>query len=128
MDAKTKMLNKCIHFNGIINKECKAGVNYQSVADQTQRPLIFPCIKNGGHCPKKKLPTEEEVDKKLKEIEETEAVVLNAYLEIKKEYNISGKTSGKHPCSCGGNINYRIVEGNGHVWAKCDSCKIMFIE
>lgn len=56
----------CAHFNGMINKTCKVGVQYESVRDDSARPFRYPCLDTGdGHgaiaCPKAEYPTREQV-------------------------------------------------------------------
>lgn len=63
-----QIANKCIHFNGILNKICKAGINYDNV--KIDRPFKFPCLKQGGECSYAKFLTEEEVNTKVAEIED----------------------------------------------------------
>lgn len=66
----------CNHYNGLTNKQCDAGVEYDSVAttadvtrsDGTTHPAKrFPCFAEGqewhgdGPCGKCQMPTEEEI-------------------------------------------------------------------
>lgn len=39
------MEEKCRHFNGIQHKECRAGVPYMSVRDESQGPYRWPCLR-----------------------------------------------------------------------------------
>jgi hypothetical protein len=46
-----QIANKCIHFNGIMEKTCKAGICYSDVREEPgEGPYKFPCLKQGGEC------------------------------------------------------------------------------
>ena len=47
---KEQISQRCIHFTGLMNKECKAGVKYADV--RFDRPYKLPCLKQGGTCDK----------------------------------------------------------------------------
>lgn len=53
---------------------------------------------------------------------------LTAMIAIKKKFKNDNQFRGKIDCVCGGTINYIVAKTNKHVWAKCDSCTISFIE
>lgn len=58
---KEQIESKCVHFNGLVNETCKAGVNYESVGAK-RMGMDKPCFKGGsGTCDKCRFPTEEEV-------------------------------------------------------------------
>lgn len=58
---------KCVHFNGIMNNECKVGIKYADV--RVDKPYKFPCLQTGGFCDKSKFRTEDEVTQEIEEIE-----------------------------------------------------------
>lgn len=55
---------RCVHFTGLLDKKCMAGVIYDSVRDEKKRGLAaVPCFRDGEPvpCEKRHFPTEEEV-------------------------------------------------------------------
>lgn len=60
-------LEKCKHFNGMLNKTCAAGVTYMDVRDASQPPARWPCQRLLGYpaattvCAKRELMTAEEL-------------------------------------------------------------------
>lgn len=69
---KQQIEDRCIHFTGIQNQVCKAGIKYVDIRDESQKPYLFPCNRNlknsGSHCDKCQFPTVKQVDELLKEI------------------------------------------------------------
>jgi hypothetical protein len=74
-----QLQDKCIHFNGMINKVCRAGVSYDSVQDRSQIPNAYPCLKGewlSGEarpeatttCEQQQFLTDEEAQTKADEI------------------------------------------------------------
>ncbi|MDH5414469.1 MAG: hypothetical protein OEW87_10055 [Flavobacteriaceae bacterium] len=66
---------RCKHFTGIQSGEvCKKGVHYDVVKIADTKPYRWPCLKgtkmSGGTCAFREDYTPEEVDKKVKEIED----------------------------------------------------------
>jgi hypothetical protein len=45
--------SKCIHFNGLMNECCEAGVRYQTVKVKAEKGMRFPCKSWQGieECP-----------------------------------------------------------------------------
>lgn len=126
MTLQEQISNRCVHFNGIMNDCCKAGINYESV--RVDKPYKFPCLNQGGECSQVKFLTEEEVQQELKVIEEGTISTMKAYISIKDYYKKTSERAGKIPCSCGGELSYRVAASNGHIWAKCSKCDISFME
>lgn len=121
-----QIINKCIHFNGVMNKCCKAGVNYADV--RIDKPYKFPCLNQGGECELRIFPTPEELQE---EIVETQAHVIKslaAYAKIKEHFNKTKAYAGTVSCECGGSLRYTCATVNGHIWARCDTCGISFNE
>jgi hypothetical protein len=119
---------KCIHFNGVMNKECKVGIKYSEVRVEGEGPYKFPCLKQGGECSCAEFMTNEQVKEEMKSIEIDGAKVLIAMISIKDHYAKTKKQSGKIACECGGELHYTVAQINGHVWAKCNSCGMSFNE
>lgn len=126
---KDQLADKCIHFNGVMNNECKVGVKYSDVrVDLDEGPYKFPCLKQAGECACAKFRTEEEVDAAVKEIEESGVKVAVAIEKIRDHFERTKKASGKIACECGGELHYAVALTNGHIRANCNSCKMSFIE
>ena len=123
---QSQISNKCVHFNGIMNDCCKLGIEYKSV--RVGKPYSFPCLKQGGECSKAEFLTDEQVQSELKSIEEWSDKTMTAYFNIKKNFLANEQHKGSIPCECGGVLSYSIAKINGHVWAKCSSCSISFME
>lgn len=119
---------KCIHFNGIMSKECKAGISYASVRIEGDGPYKFPCLKQGGECPSAKFLTDSEVKKKVEDIESHGLRTIAAMIAIKDYVSNTKVTFGKIPCECGGELHFTVAQLNGHVHAKCNSCTVAFME
>lgn len=117
---------KCIHFNGVMNKECKAGINYADV--RIDKPYKFPCLQQGGECIKAEFPTEEQITVMLQSIEDGGIKAIRAIADIKEHVEKTKIKSGQIKCRCGGQLNYVVANLNGHVWANCKSCGFAFNE
>lgn len=123
-----QIANRCVHFNGVMEKVCKAGISYRDVRDETMKPYGFPCLKTGGMCDKCQFPTEEEVRKEIEEIQIGSSWALSTLLKVKEEIKIGEHGYGSMPCDCGGTIHYSVAEINGHARAACDKCKNSIME
>lgn len=128
LSLEEQIARMCIHFNGIMERVCKAGITYADVRVEGEGPYKFPCLKQGGECSKAQFRTVEEVNAKVSEIENSGIRVIVAANNIKDHIERTKKQSGKIQCQCGGNLHYTVAQINGHVWAKCDSCDISFNE
>lgn len=125
--------NKCIHFTGLIDKECGCGVNYHSVSEPNSRPIKIPCFKkgdlSGGRCPKAVFKTREEAEKEAKEIDDHVENTVKVMMLVKKHFSDTGERQGKIECPCGkGSVNFSVAEINNHVHANCEACDINFME
>jgi hypothetical protein len=121
-----QLARKCIHFNGVMNDTCKAGVKYADV--RIDKPYKFPCLKQGGECPQAEFRTEDQVTELIAKMEEDSTKALAAYIMVKAHYAKTKEQSGKVPCQCGGELHYTVASVNGHIWARCKSCGISFNE
>lgn len=127
LSLEQQIARKCIHFNGIMNKECRIGIKYEDV--HGKGPMKFPCLQNGGFCEKAEFPSPEAVKARMDEITGNETKAVAAYIKIKAHYEKTKEQSGKIPCTCGtGELSYRVAKTNGHIWAKCSSCGVSFME
>lgn len=124
-----QIANKCIHFTGIMDKQCKTGIKYEDVrVDDDNGPYKFPCIKTGGECSLAQFLTYDQVKQRVDEIENKGIKVAIAMAEIKDHVAKTKVKAGKIPCQCGGELHYVVASLNGHVHAKCNSCGISFNE
>lgn len=121
-----RQLSKCIHFNGIGIKECKAGINYDTFRGE-EKPYKWPCLCQGGHCPKFQLPTPEQAAKEAGELLELSLKGMKAADNIRLHHHKNRKELGEAPCPCGGVLQYFILS-NGHIRAFCPSCKLSIVE
>lgn len=129
LTLEEQIARKCIHFNGVMENICKAGIKYKDVREEPEHgPYNFPCLKQGGQCPKAQFPTDEQVKERVEEIEDSGAKALIAMVSVKEHYAKTKEQSGKIPCQCGGELHYVVASLNGHVHAKCNSCGISFNE
>jgi len=115
--------DKCIHFNGLINKKCEAGIAYP---DDWRKN---PCHKSSGlSCKKQRFPTEEETKIFIEETEKHFEGMRKAFQlvsKIKKEHKGEG-WSGIEVCPvCGGKLHLAHAAFNGHVWGKCETEKCL---
>ena len=129
LPLEEQIARKCIHFNGVMNDECKAGVKYKDVREEPEDgPYKFPCLKQGGECSKAQFRTAEQVNARVSEIGDVGVKVLVAMVSIKSHIKETNQQTGMVPCQCGGSLHYSVAQINGHVWAKCNSCSISFNE
>jgi len=127
--------SKCVHFNGVQNKACEAGVAYDKVDEGRRLPYraALPCRKPGRHlpagtnqchCRSLRFPTKEEADAEAAEwgqyMEKMETA-LKVIDPIRKEQR--GKNwQGVIECpNCKGKLHVRHAACNGHVHAKCET-------
>lgn len=115
---------KCLHFNGVMNKACKAGINYADV--RVDKPYKFPCLQQGGECATAQFPTQEQIMEKLQSIEDSSVKAIRAISDIKAHFEKTKIKGGQIPCRCSGDLNYVVVNTNGHIWANCKSCGLSF--
>lgn len=125
---RDQIADKCIHFNGVMEKICKSGIAYTDVRVEGDGPYKFPCLKQGGQCSSAQFLTPEEVDAKVKSIEDSGLKVTRAIAAIKDHISKTKEQKGKIPCECGGELHYVVSSYNGHVKAACNSCKSSFTE
>jgi hypothetical protein len=124
-----QIANKCIHFSGIMDEVCKAGIKYRNVrVDEGNGPYKFPCLKQGGECAKCEFPTDEQIRKRIEQIDSSCIKAITAMAAIKEHCSKTKEQTGKVTCQCGGELHYTVAQINGHVWAKCKSCGLSFNE
>lgn len=128
-----KNMQDCRHFNGIQNKCCEAGVNYEALTEDGKYKL--PCLKaiiglkrDPARCDKFATMTREEAEKdadsSLTQQAKTLLAMMAAHEDAKRKG--FGKGKGGHdsfpcPTGCGGHLYYRVASVNGHMHAKCET-------
>lgn len=137
---KSQIRSRCVHFNGVQNKTCEAGISYDSVRVAGQG---FPCLrgkfdKHGEElaCNTRRWPTEEEIAAECEEADRDIAETLLALDAINKDAAQHGYKKGNGgtgevacPVCSTGKLRYRVAGYNGHRAAKCstDGC-VCFME
>ncbi len=128
LTLKEQIANKCIHFTGVMNDTCNAGIKYADVRTN-DRPYKFPCLCQGGECASRQLLTEEEVEQEVKEILGIGTHGLIASLAVKAHYEKTKQDHGKIKCPCdqNGELAYAVAS-NGHIRVHCSTCKLSLME
>lgn len=116
--------NRCVHFTGVMNDTCEAGINYADVREG--RPYKFPCLKQGGFCLSCQFPSPEEVMAEVDEIQGVGLKTMRVYVKIQEHYRQTKQASGSVKCDCGGELRYSVASVNGHIWAACSKCTLAF--
>jgi hypothetical protein len=129
--------DKCVHFNGISNKRCKAGIVYSDLAGPAPAwGRRLPCLDHGEpgqvHCESYREPTDEEIAKDREEWDnfmakkrQEEELLKPLLLRIRKDHpNRSGSGMDNCPCCKDGKLSWSIAGYNGHIHMRCttDGC------
>jgi hypothetical protein len=109
---------RCRYFTGIQNKQCKEGIRYDSVRDESTSPYGFPCTISGGHCDKISPFTEDELDARDREIGERIVAIGKARAAIVATKERTGIIDC--PCCDKGQLGFSIAS-NGHIHAGCST-------
>jgi len=117
---------RCKHFNGVQNKICKAGVNYDDVS-----PL--PCFPMTGgvkqaSCEKKECWSAEEAEANFHEKERLTQQFFTALAAASEDAKKKGFKKGHGgqdslPCPVckSGTLRYSVASYNGHLWGQCST-------
>lgn len=131
--------DKCVHYNGTVNECCEAGVNYRQLAGPPESSYgrRLPCHPHLGgdpagnvECPKRKLPTPEEVaddeaqmNARFERMGKARAAIVAAlggpWHKTKNRTGGGGRT--KCPNCEAGELAYRRAAYNGHIHARCST-------
>lgn len=119
-----------MHFNGLMNVECKAGVNYIKTFGQ---PLIqtMPCIRgnNKGVCNKCKFLSPDEVKTEVERITADTTKHISVLITAKNHYKKTKLDKAKVKCPNGDHeFAYVRASTNGHFWIACKECQISMME
>lgn len=143
-----QLADKCVHFNGVMNDRCRAGVAYVDVRADSPEPIRYrhangiasspetvytmrsslPCHVSsnlcGATCDKQQLPTPEEVAAKVGAHQRDIEGLFTARAAIVKRIAANGKSDGVMDCPvCGKllSLHYSQASSNGHIHARCES-------
>lgn len=119
-----QVAGKCVHFTGLMDKQCAAGVEYNSFG---QRKLgVIPCLKGGtAQCDKCQFPSDADVQARLKEIKDGSTKALKLMVAAREHYGKTKEQKGKFTCPHGDHqAVYVRASTNGHFWISCGTCKI----
>ena len=115
-----KRAARCVHFTGIQNDRCKAGVLYDDVRGEPGHGTLLPCLNDVHMCAQRRYPTPEEVEAELRGIEDSIRFGMEAHRRINEQAKGKRGIAGVVECpKCGGKLHYSIAGNNGHVWGKC---------
>jgi len=124
------IMTKCVHFNGIQNKTCRAGVNYHELLGNGVGCFArMPCTCDPNPsvaCDKIQLMTREEaeadVDLWMARMEANGVAVKAAHDDAKAKgfkRGQGGVSSLKCPTCPDGTLKYSVASVNGHMHARC---------
>lgn len=133
--------NRCVHFNGIQNETCKAGVSYDVFRNNRVAGKDWmPCLKDAGgdcvHCEKRLWPTPEEIEAELEADEKLMKKMLTGCAAVYEDAEKRGLRkgsggTGEVPCPVceTGVIHYSVAGYNGHRHARCTTANcVCFME
>ncbi len=120
----TNHMRRCNHFTGMSSDTCAAGVEYQSVKDESTKPFRFPCYLNEPStrpCVKAVYPTQAEAEQEEAEAEESYARIGKIRKVIIESIQDKRSVHGHITCPCcGGTVGFTRAS-NGHVHAACST-------
>lgn len=135
LQVKGEMLT-CKHFNGVQHDECRAGVNYRTLAGEPSLGCMtrIPCLfikepKNGpmAECCKRELPTLDEAEKSVTAGDEAMARHMSAFRIAHDDAKAKGLKKGHGGSSdcecpvCHAKLHYNVADYNGHMHAQCET-------
>ena len=120
-----RQAGKCIHFNGIGNECCTAGVNYKELCGNAPSyGALIPCLGNKlirqgiipAVCVKIQMPTEVDI------AEERMRKVGPLIARMKEEYKKKSGCRSFHCPACDvGTLTIAIAGSNGHTQGRCST-------
>ena len=134
------IMTTCVHFTGIHEKNCKAGVVYHEQFGSADGCFAnIPCVQakreNLKSCPSVKYPTREEAEKEQQEREEEDRKATQAINSAHADAKAKGLKEGhggqgsiKCPLCPDGTISYVVASYNGHMSGGCSSGCISWME
>lgn len=117
---RDSFLNQCIHNTGPWDAtHCKAGVEFDSVLDKSQRPYRRPCgcPDTQTTCEKRETPTEADYEAWEKALAED---MTRTFL-VRAAILATGERAGRIDCPCcDGTVGFTVAS-NDHVAAACST-------
>lgn len=117
---------RCIHFTGLMNKTCKAGISYGDVRVTTEgRPHKIPCLLgpviHGGSCASCQFPTREQVEQTEALIKQAGASAITARAAIVDHLQSTKQSTAVITCPIcqAKTLHYYRSKSNGHIRASC---------
>lgn len=131
---------RCVHFNGVQNRQCSAGVEYVTV-ERERLPYRrgLPCFaehENAGNCDRYREQTDDEIAADESVIEQFYEWAKSARASIdaqisRGEFRPGQVSPGVTRCpACGGSLRFVVAVSNGHAAGACDAggCDFSFRE
>lgn len=124
--------NKCIHYNGTVNKRCEAGVYYEKVGRAGSGTLFnhLPCFADNGIsglCTECQYPSEQQlaesdawISNYIAKITTARNVIVD---HLEKSDSLRRDVSGEITCPhCGGKLKFSYAGAyNRHIHAQCET-------
>ena len=121
--VREQIANRCLHFNGVQNDTCKAGVCYEGFKFVKKLPCLRS-LAGDTTCEKRQWLTEEQVNAEAADLERRAAKFMKLMpliKRIKKEHE-GQSWSGVETCpECQGRLHLSIAGCNGHVHGCCET-------
>lgn len=124
----------CKHYTGAYNSECRQGINYRALGDDSRPGYLnrLPCLRTHfkpdiiATCELQEWPTPEEIAADVAETERVVSEMITARVAINNYLQATGqpsqKVSGQITCPvCGGGELHFVIAYNGHCHAKCNT-------
>jgi hypothetical protein len=121
------VMRRCVHFSGISQPACRAGVAYETVEDpKPNGGYRLPCFADDGArtaCEHARFPTREEAEEREREshastrrINLVRAAIVTA---TEGKRGVAGTIAC--PACEGGTVRFSVAGYNGHIWGKCST-------
>jgi hypothetical protein len=123
-----RYMARCVHFNGIQNESCEAGVNYEEM--RGEKIGCLPCFSDEPTplvCDKRSLPTREQAEAHETEVANacrnfslaSSWAARRAAIVLGFGKKAGGQSSLACPACGTGQIRYSVASYNGHMQARC---------
>jgi hypothetical protein len=126
-----KELHTCVHFNGILNKACRAGVVYHDLFGSGVGCFKhIACLDDPESikCQLVEFPARDRAEAIVAEDDRIVENFMRALPSVRKHAKEAGLGIGNGgigqllcPMECGGIMHYRVAGVNGHLHAKCST-------
>lgn len=127
-----RTMGECVHFTGVHNETCRAGVNYRALVggDDFGWVTRLPCLRflskemdRCNTCDKMQLPSRAEAEAQERAADEVFQRINVCLKAIRKKHGKARGLVDSMPCpnECGGTLRYSISGYNGHVHGQCST-------